>query len=87
MRSKYTPEFKKIALPHIEVRITDANDEVIAIKNLAPQDWLAQDQPQNSLFALKGIDAPFEISSNIPLKIPENSTGYQIRLYYPPSTF
>jgi hypothetical protein len=61
--------------------ITDINDVLISEIVLSPQDWLPQElqssqsEPSNA--------APLqEVSSNLPLSLPEKAAGYRLRLSY-----
>lgn len=76
-------EFKNVAIPHLEVILTDAADELVANKILKPQEWLPQDALRDNDLLLLGISPESEITTIVPMQIPENASGYRIRVFYP----
>lgn len=70
-----------VVWPSMILSITDINDVLISEVVLTPQDWLPQElqssqsEPSNA--------APLqEVSSNLPLSLPEKAAGYRLRLSY-----
>jgi ribosomal protein L11 methyltransferase len=70
-----------VVWPSMILSITDINDALISEIVLSPQDWLPQElqssqsEPSNA--------APLqEVSSNLPLSLPEKAAGYRLRLSY-----
>jgi ribosomal protein L11 methyltransferase len=78
-----TSLFKNIALPNLEVILTDTADEVIASRVLKPQEWLPQEVLRDNNALLLGIAPESEITTTVPMQIPENASGYRIRVFYP----
>jgi hypothetical protein len=61
--------------------ITDVNDVLISEIALSPDDWLPQEF--HSLQSKAFYAAPFqEVTSNLPLSLPEKAAGYRLRLSY-----
>lgn len=79
-------KFKKNAIPHILLRLTNINEEIIATKLLSPQEWLPFDQLKDQQLLLQGIESGAEITSTIQIEVPDNATGYSIRIIYPSPT-
>jgi len=82
-RVEKTTDFKKIALPHLELILTDEADRTVATINLKPQEWMPANLIQDNQLLLLGIAPGSEITSSIPLEIPEQAAGYRIRFFYP----
>ena len=61
--------------------ITDINDILISEIVLSPQDWLPQELQlsQSEKFSAQPLQ---EVTSNLPLSLPEKSAGYRLRLSY-----
>ena len=79
-------KFKKNAIPHILLALTNVNEEIVATKLLSPQEWLPFDQLKDQQLLLQGIESGAEITSTIQIEVPDNATGYSIRIIYPSST-
>ena len=79
-------KFKKNAIPHILLTLTNVNEEVVATKLLSPQEWLPFDQLKDQQLLLQGIESGAEITSTIQIEVPDNATGYSIRIIYPSPT-
>ena len=79
-------KFKKNAIPHILLTLTNVNEEIVATKLLSPQEWLPFDQLKDQQLLLQGIENGAEITSTIQIEVPDNATGYSIRIIYPSST-
>ncbi len=71
-----------IAWPAIVLSITDANDVVIAEKVLQAKDWLPSELQSDAMALDKGATPLLEVSSNVPLALPEQAAGYRVRLSY-----
>lgn len=75
-----------VAWPSLVISITDANDATIAETLVAPQDWLPAEIQQAWLDSghrlSKGAAPRLEISTNIPLALPEQAAGYRVRVTY-----
>jgi ribosomal protein L11 methyltransferase len=72
-----------IAWPSIKLTLTDANDSVIAEKILAPTAWLPPEFITTTDHLKDGAPPNIEISSNIPLALPEQAAGFRVQLLYP----
>lgn len=72
-----------VAWPSIKLTITDANDIVITEKILGPTTWLPPEFIATPNQLKDGAPPSIEISSNIPLGLPEQSAGFRIQLLYP----
>lgn len=73
-----------IAIPHLELTLSDADEKVIARIPLTPEEWLPSSWKSAHLgFLLTGA-APGELFSlSIPLQLPANAAGYRLRVAYP----
>ena len=75
-----------VAWPSLVISITDANDVIIAERLVEPQDWLPAEIPPTGLDAgdrlSKGAKPRLEVSTNIPLALPEQAAGYRVRITY-----
>ncbi len=75
-----------VAWPSLVISITDANDVIIAEILAEPQDWLPADIQPTGLDSgnhlSKGAAPRFEVSTNIPLALPEQAAGYRVRVTY-----
>jgi ribosomal protein L11 methyltransferase len=73
-----------IALPHLELTLTDLEDSPLQSITLTPQEWLpAAWQESHLRFALTGAPAGEIIRTSIPLQLPSNAAGYRVRVLYP----
>jgi ribosomal protein L11 methyltransferase len=86
VRVESTFKLKNNAIPHILINLSNLNDEIVATKLLSPQEWLPYDSIQDQQILLLGIKSGAEITSTIPIEVPENATGYSIRIIYPSPT-
>jgi ribosomal protein L11 methyltransferase len=70
-----------VVWPSIILSITDINDVLISEIVLSPQDWLPQELQlsQSEKFSAQPLQ---EVTSNLPLSLPEKSAGYRLRLSY-----
>ena len=64
--------------PHLELTLTDAGDNPISRRVLAPAEWLSADQGDEAFPARKAVELrlPFEVPGLAP-------TGYRIYAFYP----
>jgi ribosomal protein L11 methyltransferase len=70
-----------VVWPSMILSITDVNDVLISEIALSPDDWLPQEF--HSLQSKEFNAAPFqEVTSNLPLSLPEKAAGYRLRLSY-----
>lgn len=65
-----------VVWPSMILSITDINDVLISEIILSPQDWLPQELQSSNAPPLQ------EVSSNLPLSLPEKAAGYRLRLSY-----
>jgi ribosomal protein L11 methyltransferase len=73
-----------IALPHLELTLTDLEESPLQSITLSPQEWLpAAWQESHLRFALTGAPAGEIIRTSIPLQLPSNAAGYRVRVLYP----
>ena len=73
-----------IALPHLELTLTDLEESPLQSITLTPQEWLPAAWQENHLrFALTGAPAGEIIRTSIPLQLPGNAAGYRVRVLYP----
>jgi ribosomal protein L11 methyltransferase len=75
-----------VAWPSLVISITDANDVIIAEILAEPQDWLPANIQSTGLdsghYFSKGATPRLEVSTNIPLALPEQAAGYRVRVTY-----
>jgi ribosomal protein L11 methyltransferase len=73
-----------IALPHLELTLTDLDESPLQSITLTPQEWLPATWQESHLrFALTGAPARDIIRTSIPLQLPSNAAGYRVRVLYP----
>jgi ribosomal protein L11 methyltransferase len=73
-----------IALPHLELTLTDTDESTVQLISFAPEEWLpASWRESHTQFALKGAPGGERIRILIPLQLPGNAAGYRVRLFYP----
>ncbi|SMC57318.1 hypothetical protein SAMN06296008_10847 [Polynucleobacter kasalickyi] len=73
---------KKIALPNMEILLSNVNGEPLAYQELTPSQWLGAD-PKVLRYLTKGVASQTQITVNIPLVLPEAASGFQIQMVYP----
>jgi ribosomal protein L11 methyltransferase len=74
-----------IAVPHLELTLSDADEKTIARILLSPEEWLPKTwQSAHPGFLLTGAPAKELFSLSIPLQLPANAAGYRLRVAYPP---
>ena len=73
-----------IAIPGLELTLTDADEKIIARVLLSPEEWLPKTwQSAHPSFLLTGASAGELFSLSIPLQLPPNAAGYRLRVAYP----
>ena len=55
---------------------------MIAEKVLQAKDWLPSELQSDAMALDKGATPLLEVSSNVPLALPEQAAGYRVRLSY-----
>lgn len=76
--------FVPIAIPHLELTLTDADEKTIARILLSPEEWLPKTwQSAHPGFLLTGAPAKEQFNLSIPLQLPANAAGYRLRVAYP----
>lgn len=73
---------KNIALPNMEILLTNVNGEPLAYQELKPSQWLGSD-PQLVGYLTKGVASQTQITVKIPLLLPEAASGFQVQMVYP----
>lgn len=73
-----------VAIPHLELTLSDTDEKTIARVLMSPEEWLPKDwQSAHPGFLLTGA-APKEIFSlTLPLQLPAHAAGYRLRVAYP----
>ena len=73
-----------VAIPGLELILTDADEKTIARILLSPDEWLPKTwQSSHPDFLLTGASAGEAFNLSIPLQIPPNAAGYRLRVAYP----
>jgi ribosomal protein L11 methyltransferase len=73
-----------IALPHLELTLTDTDESAVQLVSFSPEEWLpASWRDAHSQFARIGAPGGERIRALIPLQLPGNAAGYRVRLFYP----
>jgi len=73
-----------VAIPGLELILTDADEKTIARILLSPDEWLPKTwQRSHPDFLLTGASAGEAFNLSIPLQIPPNAAGYRLRVAYP----
>jgi ribosomal protein L11 methyltransferase len=73
-----------IALPHLELILTDTDESAVQLILFSPEEWLpASWRESHTLFARNGAPGGERIRALIPLQLPSNAAGYRVRLFYP----
>ena len=76
--------FVAIAIPHLELTLTDADEKTIARILLSPEEWLPKNwQSAHPDFLLTGAPAKEQFNLSVPLQLPANAAGYRLRVAYP----
>jgi ribosomal protein L11 methyltransferase len=73
-----------IALPHLELTLTDTDESTVQLIVFPPEEWLpASWRESHTQFARDGAPGGEIIRALIPLQLPSNAAGYRVRLFYP----
>jgi ribosomal protein L11 methyltransferase len=73
-----------VAIPGLELILTDADEKLISRMLLSPEEWLPKTwQSAHPDFLLTGASAGEAFNLSIPLQIPPNAAGYRLRVAYP----
>ncbi|WP_234408162.1 DUF3426 domain-containing protein [Polynucleobacter difficilis] len=73
-----------IALPHLELTLTDTDESAVQLIVFTPEEWLpASWRESHTQFERNGAPGGESIRSLIPLQLPSNAAGYRVRLFYP----
>ena len=73
-----------IALPHLELILTDIDESTVQLISFSPEEWLPVSwRESHAQFARKGAPGGERIRTLIPLQLPGNAAGYRVRLFYP----
>jgi len=73
-----------VAIPSLELILTDADEKTITRILLSPEEWLPKTwQSTHPDFLLAGASAGEVFKLSIPLQVPSNAAGYRLRVAYP----
>lgn len=73
-----------IAVPHLELTLSDADEKTIARILLTPEEWLPKPwQNAHPSYLLTGAPAGELFSLSLPVQLPVNAAGYRLRVAYP----
>ena len=73
-----------IALPHLELTLTDTDESIVQLILFSPEEWLPASWRESHVhFARDGAPGGESIRALIPLQVPSNAAGYRVRLFYP----
>jgi len=76
-----------VAIPHLELTLSDADEKTIARILMSPEEWLPKTwQSAHPSFLLTGAPPKELFNLSIPLQLPANAAGYRLRVAYPSST-
>jgi len=76
-----------VAIPHLELTLSDADEKTIARILMSPEEWLPKTwQSAHPGFLLTGAPPKELFNLSIPLQLPANAAGYRLRVAYPSST-
>jgi ribosomal protein L11 methyltransferase len=76
-----------VAIPHLELTLSDADEKTIARILMNPEEWLPKSwQSTHPGFLLTGAPPKELFNLSIPLQLPANAAGYRLRVAYPSST-
>jgi len=78
--------FVSVAIPHLELTLSDADEKTIARILMSPEEWLPKTwQSAHPGFLLTGAPPKELFNLSIPLQLPANAAGYRLRVAYPSS--
>jgi ribosomal protein L11 methyltransferase len=73
-----------IALPHLELTLTDTDESAVQLILFTPEEWLpASWRESHTQFGRNGAPGGESIRALIPLQLPGKAAGYRVRLFYP----
>ena len=75
---------RKLALPNLEVLLSNVMGEPLAYQELTPLQWLGSD-PSLMSYLTQGVPAKTQITVNIPIVLPSTASGFQVQMVYPNS--
>jgi hypothetical protein len=75
---------RKLALPNLEVLLSNVIGEPLAYQELTPLQWLGSD-PSLMSYLTQGVPAKTQITVNIPIVLPSTASGFQVQMVYPNS--
>lgn len=82
LRSESSMVFKKSAVPHIEVVLTNIAGEPLAYRHFTPHEWLSPELPRKNEWLIYGVASQTEITIAIPIEVPKDASGFQVHLLY-----
>ena len=82
LRSESSLFFKKSAVPHIEVVLTNLGGEPLAYRHFTPQELLSSELPRKNEWLTHGVASQTEITIAIPIEVPKDASGFQVHLLY-----
>lgn len=75
---------RKIALPNLEILLSNVSGEPLAYQELTPLQWLGS-EPRLFTYLTQGVPAKTQITVNIPIVLPPSASGFQVQMVYPNS--
>jgi len=76
-----------VAIPHLELTLSDADEKTIARILMGPEEWLPKTwQSAHPSFLLTGAPPKELFNLSLPLQLPANAAGYRLRVAYPSFT-
>jgi hypothetical protein len=82
VRVESPPNFKKNTIPHLEVLLTDIGGQTVGYRDFSPQEWIPDELVLKRDWLDHGIPSQTEITVDIPLRVPEQASGFQAHLIY-----
>ena len=83
-KEEYPILARKVALPNLEVLLSNVMGEPLAYQELTPLQWLGSD-PSLMSYLTQGVPAKTQITVNIPIVLPSSASGFQVQMVYPNS--
>jgi ribosomal protein L11 methyltransferase len=76
-----------VAIPHLELTLSDADENTITQILMSPREWLPKTwQNAHPDFEQTGAPPKEQFNLSIPLRLPANTAGYRLRVAYPSFT-
>jgi ribosomal protein L11 methyltransferase len=73
-----------VLFPNLEIFLTDAEESEVNTIRLTPQEWLPTTwQDSHPDFLRQGAPSGEIFLSALPISLPQNATGYRVRIFYP----